>query len=43
MKTEYRTIRIDSLNGLKTAEILKARGWSVVQVGFNTVVMSKTK
>lgn len=33
MKTEYRTVDTSTLEGLKKAERLKARGWTIARVG----------
>lgn len=37
--TDYKTVRIDTLDGLKHAEALKARGWTIVRNGMFSLTM----
>jgi hypothetical protein len=40
-KLEYRTINVRTLRGLKEAERLKAQGWTIGSVGFETIQFYK--
>lgn len=41
MKTEYRTVEVHTLAGLKLAESLKAAGWKIIRSGLFTIQFSR--
>ena len=41
MKLNYKSVDTSTIKGLKYAEWLKAHGWHIIAIGFNTLTFEK--
>lgn len=40
---EYKTISLRTLSGVKQAERMKANGWEIVSIGFETIMFQRPR
>jgi hypothetical protein len=43
MKRQYKSLRLRTITDFKKAEALQAKGWKVIQIGWDNVLMEKER